>query len=188
MDKRFYAIIAILVSCFLAVILSFNDIIKNDYEYSEEELEVLEKANKHGFVIEDDILVAYYGDKTEITIPKEVRIISSNAFAADFNRGVNLKKVTIPGTVEILEPYAFTFTNATIINIEEGVREIGDHAFSDAYIEQISFPNSIENIGFGTLDTTIGNNPEILCERDSFACNYYETDPPYGSDKWKEKN
>ena len=82
MDKRFYAIIAILVSCFLAVILSFNDIIKNDYEYSEEELEVLEKANKHGFVIEDDVLVAYYGDKTELTIPKEVRIISSNAFAS----------------------------------------------------------------------------------------------------------
>lgn len=188
MDKRFYAIIAILISCVLAVVLSFNDIIKNDYEYSEDELEVLEKADKKGFVIENEILIAYYGDKKEVTIPEEVRIISSNAFAADFNRGVNLEKITIPGTVEILEPYALTFTNAKIVNIEEGVKEIGDHAFSDAYIEQISFPNSIENIGFGTLDTQIGNNPEILCDRQSFACHFYETDPPYGSEKWNEQN
>ena len=69
MDKRFYAIIAILISCVLAVVLSFNDIIKNDYEYSEDELEVLKKADKKGFVIEDDILIAYYGDKKEVTIP-----------------------------------------------------------------------------------------------------------------------
>ena len=101
MDKRFYAIIAILISCVLAVVLSFNDIIRNDYEYSDDELEILEKANKKGFVIEDDILIAYYGDKKNVTVPKEVRIISSNAFAADFNRGVNLETITIPGTVEI---------------------------------------------------------------------------------------
>lgn len=188
MDKKIYAIIAILISCVLAVVLSFNDIIRNDYEYSEDELEILEKSDKKGFVIEDNILIAYYGDKKEVTVPKEVKIISSNAFAADFNRGVNLEKITIPGTVEILEPYALTFTNAKIIVIEEGVKEIGDHAFSDAYIEQISFPNSIENIGFGTLDTQIGNNPEILCDRESYACHFYDIAPPYGSDKWKEAN
>lgn len=188
MDKRFYAIIAILISCVLAVVLSFNDIIRNDYEYSEDELEILEKADKKGFVIEDDILIAYYGDKKNVTVPKEVRIISSNAFAADFNRGVNLETITIPGTVEILEPYALTFTNADIVIMEEGVKEIGDHAFSDAYIERITFPNSIENIGFGTLDTQIGNNPEIICERESYACLFYENDPPYGSDKWKKEN
>ena len=99
-----------------------------------------------------------------------------------------METITIPGTVEILEPYALTFTNADIVIMEEGVKEIGDHAFSDAYIERITFPNSIENIGFGTLDTQIGNNPEIICERESYACLFYENDPPYGSDKWKKEN
>lgn len=188
MDKKLYLVIFILISCVLAVVLSFNDIIRNDYEYSDIELEVFEKANKKGFVIENGILLAYYGNKEEITVPKNVEIIGANAFASDLNRGINLKKVIVPGTVEELEGYAFSFSNAEEIILEDGVKKIGDRAFSDAYITTIHFPNSIEYIGFGVLDTTYGNNPEIICEHDSFACNHFENDPPYGSDKWNENN
>ena len=188
MDKKLYLVIFILVSCVLAVVLSFNDIIKNDYEYSDIELEVLEKADKKGFVIENGVLLAYFGDKKEITVPENVEIIGANSFASDLNRGVNLDKVIIPGTVEEIESYAFAFSNADEIVIEEGVKKIGDHAFSDAYITRIYFPNSISEIGYGALDTTIGNNPEIICEVDSFACMHFENDPPYGSNAWKENN
>ena len=49
MDKKLYLVIFILISCVLAVVLSFNDIIRNDYEYSDIELEVFKKANKKGY-------------------------------------------------------------------------------------------------------------------------------------------
>lgn len=109
--------------------------------------------DKNGFCIENEVLYAYAGKCEEITIPSNVTEIYSNALSGDYNHGINLKKVTIPGTVDRIDDHAFAFTNVKYIYIEEGIKEIGANAFQDSYIKEIHFPPSIEVIGKLIMDT-----------------------------------
>lgn len=140
--------------------------------------------DKDGFCVKDGILYAYVGYKTEITIPKNVTEIYVSALSWDFDHGVNLKKVVVPGTVQKIDKGAFAFTTADTIIIKEGVKEIGEWAFGDSYIDEIWFPKSIETIGDGSniMETEEGLwDTKIHVPKDSKIARYFEQSMPYGS-------
>ena len=64
------------------------------------------KEAQEGFEIENNILVAYTGDAKEITIPDTVTEIASDALSWDYEHGTNLQKVTVPGTVKVIDEYS----------------------------------------------------------------------------------
>lgn len=138
--------------------------------------------NENGFCIKDRILYAYLGNETEITIPEGVTEIYESALSWDFDHGVNLKKVIVPGTVEKIDQGAFAFTVADTIIIKEGVKEIGEWAFGDSYIDEIWFPNSLEIIGGRIMETEEGLwDTKIHVFKDSKIALYFEQSMPYGS-------
>ncbi|CDM68414.1 putative membrane protein [Clostridium bornimense] len=173
--KRYIILIAVLVLILIPSV--FYGI--NYYKDSEESSMVIK--DKNGFCIENGVLYAYVGKNEEIIIPSNVTEIYSNALSGDYNHGINLKKVTIPGTVERIDDHAFAFTNAKYIYIEEGVKEIGSNAFQDSYIKEIHFPSSIEEIGELIMDTEEGlYDTKIYIEEDSAIHEYFKKKMPYG--------
>lgn len=134
-----------------------------------------------GFCIKDGILYAYRGKATEITVPGTVKVIYHEAFAGDYNHGVNLEKVTIPGTVKEIKSNAFAFTNADCIYVEEGLEIIGSYAFMDSYIEEVHFPSTLKDIGHSILETEEGLDETLIyVPRDSAIHTYFEKNMPYG--------
>ena len=138
-------------------------------------------ADENGFVIEKDVLTAYVGEAEEVTVPEGVTTIADLAFSGDYDHGINLVKVTVPGTVKTIETEAFSFTNADVIIIEEGVESIGDYAFMDSYIKEIHFPASLTDIGAAIMETEEGLwDCKIYVPAGSDIQAYMEADPPYG--------
>lgn len=137
--------------------------------------------DKDGWCIKDGVLYAYRGSAKEVTIPETVTEIYSNAFSGDFGYGSRLTKVTIPGSVKKIDSQAFSFTNADIIYIEEGVETIGDSAFSDSYIDEIHFPESITEAGAGILETEEGLwDTDIYVVSGSYMEKEIKSNMPYG--------
>ena len=149
--------------------------------YKDNKTSYMDVKDKNGFWIERGVLYAYVGKCEEITIPSNVTEIYSNALSGDYNHGINLKKVTIPGTVKKVDDHAFAFTNAKYIYIEEGVKEIGADAFQDSYIKEIHFPSSIKKIGELIMDTEEGlYDTKIYLKEDSAIHKYFQEKMPYG--------
>ncbi|MGN1456515.1 MAG: leucine-rich repeat protein [Acutalibacteraceae bacterium] len=121
---------------------SEEPVTSGDFEYSK---------NSDGTVT----ITKYNGNNTELTIPSEidgmtVKEIGDGAFCVDFmEEPLNLKNVTIPGSVEKIGNYAFSdCKNLEKITLQDGVKEIGDSAFSCCYnIKSITIPGSVEKIG-----------------------------------------
>lgn len=141
--------------------------------------------DKDGFAIDENgILLAYKGNKTEITIPSNVRCIAENAMSADYDRGVDTKKVIIPDNVKKIAGGAFSFSTVEVIVIEAGVEEIENWAFGDSKIKKIYFPDNIKTIHEGIFDTEEGlEGLEIHCSKGSQVERYFETNPPVGNYK-----
>ena len=136
--------------------------------------------DKDGYCIENGVLIAYIGNDNEITIPSNVHTIGSNAFAGDFNRGLNTNKVTIPGTVKEIKGSAFAYTYVNEVFIKEGVETLGGNLFMDTCISLIHFPKSIKAAGGGMF------NPEEKCGsidihlyKGSYMDDYIKEDEPY---------
>lgn len=69
-----------------------------------------------------DKLIAYAGKEPSYTIPDNVRVICSSAFA----NTSSLKEITIPDSVEIVADGAFSYCeNLNIVNVGTGVKAIG---------------------------------------------------------------
>lgn len=138
-------------------------------------------VDKNGYYQSNNKLYAYFGNKEEITIPSNIKEIAGTAFSEDFDRGLKLKKVTVPGTVETISTSSFSYTKAKEIVLEEGVKYIKRLAFANSQINKIYFPKSIEGIEFGILDTDYGQEDlNIYCYKNSVACNYLEQNKPNG--------
>lgn len=150
------------------------------YYYSSEEFTDSIK-DKDGWCIKDGVLYAYRGSAEEVTVPGSVTEIYSNAFSGDFGYGAELKQVTVPGSVKKIDEGAFAFTGADIIYIEEGVETIGARAFSDSYIDEIHFPESVTEAGAGILETEEGlNDARIYVIDGSYMQKYFKKNMPYG--------
>ncbi len=138
--------------------------------------------DQDGWCIRDGILYAYRGDAVSVTVPGGVKEIYNSAFSGDSGHGTELTEVTVPGSVEKIDDGAFSFTNADTIRIEEGVRVMGSGAFSDAYLEEIWFPESLTEIGSGIMETEEGlRGTRIHVKKDSEICRYLKKHQPYGS-------
>lgn len=112
--------------------------------------------------------------------------IGDHSFSGAGNRGIFLKSVSIPNTVERIGIWAFCLQEElTTINIPESVKIVDDYAFANCYslsfvnianglkqlghavfrydgkIQELVLPNSLETInGFLWGDKTDMNNPE----------------------------
>lgn len=62
---------------------------------------------------------------------------------------VNIENITIPGNIEIIGRKAFALSEVHKVYIEEGVKEISNHAFTFCHnLSYMNIPKSITYIGF----------------------------------------
>lgn len=138
-----------------------------DYKYTPTYFKSI--ADEDGFVIEDGVLIRYVGDAKEITIPSNVERMGKLCMW-----GEKLRKVTIPGTVKVIESGAFhTEMDYRYIYIEEGVEEIGAGAFPE--LVEIHFPESVKKMGTNVFDAYEGLDPDmkIYVKEGSYAHEYF---------------
>lgn len=76
-------------------------------------------------------------------IPNGVKIVKSYSFVSNDN----LKSLTLPSSVTIIESYAFDCQRLNKIQLSEHLEYIGDYAFSNSLIYGISLPESLKHIG-----------------------------------------
>ncbi len=71
-----------------------------------------------------------------------------NIGSCSFQGCSTIEKFDIPGTVEIIESYAFAGTSIITANIPNGVKEIANNAFEGCpSLYKVSLPNTLERIG-----------------------------------------
>ena len=110
-------------------------------------------TDENGYVIYTDgdekILVAYYGNETDFTLPSDITQILNYAF---YNCS-DLTSVTIPNSVTSIGNYAFQgCSSLTSVTIGNSVTSIGDFAFSDCKrLTSITIPNGVTSIGRGAF-------------------------------------
>ena len=86
-----------------------------------------------------------------ITIPESVTSIETHVF---WECG-DLTHITISSNVTNIEDYTFYMCGLTSITIPNGVKKIGEFAFSNCYsLTSISLPNSLTNIDVGAFQNS----------------------------------
>ena len=80
------------------------------------------------------MLIKYFTNDSEITVPKNVTEIGSSLIVTNLE---HIDKITIPGNVKKIGMSAFNETSIRSFVLEEGVEEIGDYAFADSYWDEI---------------------------------------------------
>ena len=152
------------------------------YEYREDALEQISdedreeeyyenKKDEKGCVIEDGVLLRYYTEEKEITIPDNVTTIGSAVIVTELD---NIDKLIIPGNVKKIEKSAFNETPLGSVVMEEGVEEIGDYAFADSYYTEIYVPESVKHIGeFAFRCSELNNGGKIYVKKGSYAEEYF---------------
>ena len=139
-------------------------------EYKQEEnYESIKDEN--GCVIEDGVLIKYFTEDKEITIPDNVTTIGSSVIVRESEV---IDKLTIPGNVKRIEKSAFNETPLGCVVMEEGVEEIGDYAFADSYYSEIHVPDSVSHIGeFAFRCSELNNKGKIYVKKGTYAEEYF---------------
>ncbi|MBE5927400.1 MAG: leucine-rich repeat domain-containing protein [Lachnospiraceae bacterium] len=147
----------------------------DDYYTSDKYIETLKDEN--GCVIEDGVLIKYYTNEREITIPDNVTELAGFVIETELEK---IDKLTIPGGLKEIGASAFSEIPLGVVMIEEGVEEIGTSAFEDSYFDEIYIPASVKNIGDKAFANSEGN-PEgkIYVKKGSYADEYFETHNKY---------
>ena len=125
-------------------------------------------TNSQGFVIVKDMLFNYYGNDVELTIPSNVKRLSSNALYRKYNlinvtvpSGVtnigknafaeceSLKSVTIPSSVVRMgEQTFYQCGNLESVTLPDCMTEIDNALFAVcASLKSVRFPADLKNIG-----------------------------------------
>lgn len=107
---------------------------------------MLERAYLRDFTIEDNVLMAYTGNGSEIVIPSGITSINEDVF----HNNLIITSVVIPSSVTTIGYAAFKETdNLTSITLNEGLITVGEAAFelSDAFTN-ITLPSTLQTIAF----------------------------------------
>ncbi|MBR2825202.1 MAG: leucine-rich repeat domain-containing protein, partial [Solobacterium sp.] len=101
-------------------------------------------ANEDGFLIVNDTLVNYYGNKECVEIPDNVKTIGGYSF----KNNSSIKKVIIGNHVEIIDYNAFeNCSSLESIELSNSVKEIGSSAFIRCSpLESVAIPESVKKI------------------------------------------
>ena len=104
--------------------------------------------NSNDFVMENDLLVRYTGDETDVVIPDGTRIIGEDAFADS-----NVNSVRMPASVVEIGSSAFrACSGLRHIVLSENIVSIGDFSFEGCWnLESINIPKKLENIGYAAF-------------------------------------
>ena len=99
------------------------------------------------------ILMRCDGSKKTLTVPNTVKTVAMGAFA-----GCAISSVTIPDSVETIEPLAFYYCKKLKkVIIPNKVKKIDEQAFSNCTaLSEITIPNSVTSIEFRALDGCTG--------------------------------
>ena len=170
----------IFAGCSTSSKYSMNEEYWNLDKMKTERKELLNLVDEKGFCIKDHVLIAYIGTQKKITIPKNVTQIGENALAGDMY-STTVQEVTVPGTVKKVVSRAFAFTSADIIRFEEGVEEIGEACFMDAYVKEVFYPKSVTKAGGRLMETEEGLSGAVIhVVSGSYMENYFKMQMPYG--------
>ncbi len=97
-------------------------------------------------------LIQYAIGKTEeyFKIPAHVETIGYRAFS----ESQSLKRITIPGSVKVIDKFAFQdCRRLESVEIMDGVEAIKDDAFSECQaLKNITIPGSVKNVGAGAFE------------------------------------
>ena len=141
----------------------------NRYLTSDKYYETLKDEN--GCVIEGEVLIKYFTNDSEITVPKNVTEIGSGLIVTNLEE---IDEITIPGNVKKIGKSAFCETPVRCFVLEEGVEEIGDYAFEDSYFDEIYIPASVKEIGEFAFNCNEGNSGgKIYVKKGSYADKYF---------------
>ena len=158
---------------------------KYDISYKET-IEYLRKVqDKDGWVIEEGVLLAYLGNKTNVTIPKNVHTIDCFNVLDESQSEKHYNKITIPGNVKVISAGAFVECSVDKVVIKEGVESIGSNCFGDCYLDKIYFPRSVKTIGDMIMETEEGIECKIYCKKNSVADKHFKEYEPHGIVKIK---
>ena len=79
------------------------------------------------FIVEDDVLIEYVGDSTNVIIPNGITKVETGAF---WNK-VGVRKITVPDSVTSIGGDAFVYCyDLETVNIPSSVDDIGDDPFA----------------------------------------------------------
>ena len=96
--------------------------------------------SKNDFLIENGVLLKYYGNDSNVIIPDDITIIGCGAFA-----NTNIQKVKMSNKITGIGEYAFyncSFLDE--VTFSEGLQLIGEYAFSNCEsIKSISIPSNV---------------------------------------------
>ena len=123
-----------------------------------EQINISEKNNKYKS-IDGNLyskggkrLIRYAIGKTEeyFKIPAHVETIGYRAFS----ESQSLKRITIPGSVKVIDKFAFQdCRRLESVEIMDGVEAIKDDAFSECQaLKNITIPGSVKNVGAGAFE------------------------------------
>ena len=100
-------------------------------------------SKTNNFKIKDGHLIKYTGRNEIIKIPDEVTVIDNEAFKE--NRYI--KTVFAPKNLEEIGSYAFSSCpSLRAVFLNEGLKKIGSGAFSFSGIEEITLPDTVEEL------------------------------------------
>lgn len=144
----------------------------------ENEVDMWNSNNNKKVTINDDVITEFsqYGN---VSVVEEVEICEGCTFICEkaFSNCVNLKKITIPSTMEIIESQAFlNCTSLKEVIIKNGLRSIYADAFENcSSLEEIVLPNSVimvekHRLFSGCSNLTKVSFPKNIEYIDHFTC------------------
>ena len=108
--------------------------------------------NSEGFLVVNEVLLKYKGSSSSIDIPDTIHTIGNSTFAdAD-----TVEKVIIGNNVEVIDDFAFAYSNISEIVFEDpySIKKIGKGAFTDTPWQQVQLNNN-EKVTIGNITVDI---------------------------------
>ncbi len=135
-------------------------------------------CSNYGIKYKNKEIIKYFGKNESLKIPVYIDKIGENSFASDLGYAPRLKFVQIPGNVKTIGEAAFMYGNIETVIMEEGVKKIGNHAFSDTYkLKRIVLPSTIKaplKVSMFNVEENRTNTVEYICVKGSYACSFYK--------------